>query len=83
MTVAEEQEQYMPITVALYAYTDGSSGRLTRWTLKPEERDAIARGEDVYVMQMYFHDNQPTTPLSVRTGPGDWANDTDAEAPKI
>lgn len=68
--VAEHQEEYMPLAVALYDYTDGTRGLLTRWTFTPEERAAIAGGEDVYVHQTNF--GTPMTPLIVRCGPGDF-----------
>jgi hypothetical protein len=64
----------MPITVAIYCYSDSSRGFLTRWTFTPEERERIAAGEDVYVHQLNFL--QPNgryagmTPLSVSCGPG-------------
>lgn len=66
-TIAEEQEQYLPITVALYRYDDGTRVLLTRWTLTPAEREAIVRGEDVYVGQLNF--GGPMTPLIVQCGP--------------
>lgn len=67
VTIAEEQEQYMPITVARYHYEDGTGVLLTRWTLTPAEREAIARGEDIYVGQLNF--GGPMTPLVVQCGP--------------
>lgn len=83
VTIAEEQEEYMPITVALYDYSDGSRGLLTRWQPSPEERQAIAAGADVFVQQLNFRTTacracgvetpQGMTPLSVRCGPGEWA----------
>lgn len=72
VTVGEEQEEYMPLTVALYAYTDGTRGILTRWTLSAEERDMVAKGEDIYVHQLNF--GAPMTPLIVRCGAGDFAS---------
>lgn len=70
-TVAEEQAEYLPITVAHYDYADGSRGILTRWRLSDEERTAIAAGEDLYVMQLNF--GTPMTPMMARVGSGDWA----------
>ena len=69
-TIAEEQEQYMPVTVALYDYPDGSRCLLTRWTLTADERAAVARGEDIYIGQMNF--GTPMTPLVVQCGPGEF-----------
>jgi hypothetical protein len=71
MTFAEEQEEYMPLTVALYQYDNGVRGLLTRWTPTAEERAALARGEDIYVQQLNF--GGPMTPLIVRVGAGDFA----------
>lgn len=59
----------MPLTVAVYRYTDGTTGLLTRWTLSKDERAAIANGEDIYVMQL---NAGPMTPLIVRAGAGDF-----------
>lgn len=73
VVVAEEQEEYMPLTVSVYRYEDGSTGLLTRWTFTAEERKAIAIGEDVYVMQMT---NGAMAPMIVRTGPGDFTLDS-------
>ena len=71
VTFAEEQEEYMPLTVAVHRYGDGPCVLLTRWTLTPDERERIAAGEDVYVGQLNF--GTPMTPLIVRCGPGDFA----------
>lgn len=71
ITIAEEQEEYMPITAALYEFDNGARGLLTRWTFTPEERLAIANGEDVYILEVVF--NQKMTPLVVRCGPGEFA----------
>lgn len=73
VTVAEEQLEYLPITVARYEFTDGSKGILTRWTLTPEERARIAAGEDFYVMQLNF--GSPMTPMEARVGAADWTVD--------
>ena len=59
----------MPLTVAVYQYADGATGLLTRWTLTQAEREAVSRGEDIYVMQI---NNGPMTPLIVRAGAGDF-----------
>ncbi|MBX9853910.1 MAG: hypothetical protein K2Y26_00165 [Gemmatimonadaceae bacterium] len=68
ITIAEEQEEYKPITIAVYQYSDGSRGLLTRYTFTAEERAAIARGEDVYIMQLNFGGG--FTPQIVECGPG-------------
>ena len=74
VTVAEEQEQYMPVTVAFHRFADEAPGvrhLVTRWTFTPEERARIAAGEDVYVGQLNF--GGPMTPLVVSAGPGPYA----------
>ena len=70
VTIAEEQEEYKPVTAALYDYADGTRGILTRWQPSPEERAAILAGEDIYVQQLNF--GTPMTPMIVRCGPGDF-----------
>lgn len=49
ITVAEEQEEFMTVTATRILCNDGTIQYALRWTLTPEERAAIARGEDVYV----------------------------------
>jgi hypothetical protein len=71
-TFAEEQEEYMPVTVGMYQYSDGTRRLLTRWQPTPEERTAILAGEDIYVMQLNFGTSM--TPLIVRCGPGDFTS---------
>jgi len=69
-TFAEKQEEYLPITVGMYRYQDGTRGHLTRWQPTAEERAAIAAGEDIYVLQLNF--GTPMTPLLVRCGPSEF-----------
>lgn len=71
VTISEDQPEYMPVTIAVYAYENGSKMALMRWTFTAEERQRIAAGEDVYVGQLNF--GNPITPLVVRCGPGDFA----------
>lgn len=74
--VAEEQEEYLPLSVAMYADADATIYRVTRWTFSPEERAKIAAGEDVYICQLSFPtrdgDVPPMTPLMAHCGPADW-----------
>ena len=73
VTVAEDQEEYLPITVGLYRFQDTSMyGRLIRFTFSAEERAALARGADVYLMQLYARPEQPMTPVAAQVGPGEW-----------
>lgn len=50
ITVAEEQEQFSPMTVTRVAVTDGSVEFVGRWTLSADERRRVAAGEDIYVV---------------------------------
>ncbi len=69
-TFAEDQLEYQPITVAIYADERGNRTLLTRWQPSVEERAAIASGEDIYIAQWVFRN--PMTPMNVTIGPGDW-----------
>jgi len=52
VTYAKDQPEYRPLPVARL---DGSAGRvISRWTLTAEEREAIAKGEDLYIEQLTF-----------------------------
>lgn len=81
-TIAEEQEEYLPVTVASYRFTDTPQavGVLWRYTFTAEERAAIAAGEDVYIMQLQPNGPEPVTPMSARVGPGSWAAGEEAAA---
>ena len=70
VTIAEEQEEYMPITAGVYEYGNGTRALLTRWRLDDDERARIAAGEDLYLMLLTF--GRPMQPVSLRVGPGDW-----------
>ncbi|MHB1065708.1 MAG: hypothetical protein ACYC1Z_14675 [Georgenia sp.] len=78
ITVAEEQHEYLPITVALYDHPDGVRTILARFTFTPEERAAVAAGADVYFGQLNF--GGPMTPINACVGAGDWQVST-TEAP--
>jgi hypothetical protein len=74
VTVAEEQEEFMPITVAVYG-DNVSMPRtvLTRWGFTPQERQRIMDGEDLYIALATF--GNPMQPISVQVGalePADW-----------
>lgn len=67
--IAEDQLDYLPISVAEYVDTDIMSRVLVcRLTFTTEERLAIARGEDVYIGQAIF--DHRFFPLQVSVGPG-------------
>ena len=74
-TIAEDQVEYKPITVAIAEMESGRGhGLILRFTFTPEERVAIAAGEDVYFCQVYPNGG-PMTPVQARVGPGDWQLD--------
>lgn len=72
VTVAEEQEEYAPITVGVYGDNRelGPRTLLTRWRLSDEDRRRIAEGEDLYVAVVTY--GQPMQPLHVQIGPDGW-----------
>ena len=62
--LAKDQPQYRPLPVALLP---GMEGRMiSRWTLTPEERAAIAAGEDLYLEQLTF--GRPLQPILPTVG---------------
>lgn len=68
-TLAEDQLEYAPLTVAHYQDSSlKTSVLLARLTFNKQEREAIAAGEDLYIGQMTF--GQPFTPLQICVGPG-------------
>lgn len=72
VTVAEDQEQYKPITVGVYGDNGelGPRQLLMRWTFSDEERARIAAGEDIFAALMTFGD--PMQPISIQVGPTGW-----------
>lgn len=64
VTYAKDQPQYRPLpTVQLV----GEEGRvISRWTLTPEERAAIAAGEDLYIEVLTF--GRPLQPILPTVG---------------
>lgn len=68
-TIAEEQEEYQPITVAVYELDHGRV-YLARYTFTDAERAAIAAGEDVYFGQLTF--NGKMTPIVATVGQAEW-----------
>lgn len=72
LTIAEDQLEYKPLTVAVYGDNAEMGPRtlLSRWTLTPEERARIAAGEDLYIGLCTF--GQPMQPINVQVGPDGW-----------
>jgi hypothetical protein len=60
-TYAEEQGEYLPITVALTEMFEGARYIIARYTLTDAERRRIAEGEDLYFGQLNF--GGPMTPI--------------------
>lgn len=67
LTLAEEQEEYLPLTVACYETDRGSPALLSRWRLSDEDRERIAAGEDVYLLVVTG--GAPMQPVAVQVGP--------------
>lgn len=65
ITLAEEQHDYLPITAAVRMRPVGQS-LVTRWTLTPAERAAVANGADVFVETLTF--GAPMQPVAVSIG---------------
>ena len=64
LVLAKDQPQYRPLPVAVL---DGPRGRtISRWTLTPEERAAVAAGEDIYLEQLTFR--TPLQPILPTVG---------------
>lgn len=70
VTLAEDQLEYRPLTVAAYQHNDRPGKAfmlLSRWRLSDEERRRIAAGEDLYLAVCTFGD--PMQPVSLQVGP--------------
>jgi hypothetical protein len=74
-TIAENQPQYQPITVAMYRNSDYPEATefLTRLTITKEERAQIAAGEDIFIAELCF--GPRFTPLMVQVGMQHWKVD--------
>ena len=71
--LAEDQEEYLDVCVAVVPYSDGSTGIMTRWRLSDVERDKIAAGEDIYLSLLTF--GRPMPPIILEIGRPEWATD--------
>lgn len=84
-TIGGNNEQYLAITVGLAPTDSGGSAFVTRWRLSDEDRDAILRGEDIFITQMHARwIGDPAlrfVPLKVSVGIGDLMADPDAREP--
>lgn len=61
---AKDQPQYLPLPALLSMMSDGQM--VTRWTLSPEERAAIAGGADVFLTVLTF--GRPLQPVLLEVG---------------
>lgn len=68
---AEDQPEYMPITITPIYHGDGTVTVLTRWKPTPEERTAIANGADIYVGTVHA-EGYLMNPLMVSVDPKIW-----------
>lgn len=68
VTLAEDQPEFKPITVALWSDPTGACGCLTRWRPSPEELTALLSGEDVFVA--ITTGGHPMQPVHVQVGAG-------------
>jgi hypothetical protein len=70
-TIAEDQPEYIPVTLAFYQFKDAplAKGILWRFTFTKEERERLLKGEDIYVMQVYPTQEALITPMSFSVGP--------------
>lgn len=74
ITIAEEQEQYAPLTICLYHDSRQETDiMLARLTFTDAERASIAAGEDLFIGQMTF--GNKFTPIQVTVGMAYWKVD--------
>ena len=71
--VAEEQEEYLTVCVALLPYSDGAIGMVTRWRLTDEEKQRIMDGEDLYLNCLTFTGQMQPIRLEVGPVPEGWS----------
>jgi hypothetical protein len=65
--IAENQTEYLTLPAAAYVTKSGVACLLTRWRFTDEERERIAGGEDLFLMQLTF--GQPMQPIELQVGP--------------
>ena len=78
ITIAKDQPEYQPITVAVYTNSNypGATEFLCRLTLTPEERALVAAGEDIFISELCWDpndfDSAKFTPLNPTVGMQHW-----------
>jgi hypothetical protein len=70
--IAENQPEYatLPAVIRRDTALPGRVAVITRWRFTPEERAAIARGEDLIYVQCTF--GQPMHPVVLQVGDSGW-----------
>lgn len=63
--IAENQLEYSALPIAS-VLRNGCQAVLTRWTMTPAERAAVAAGEDIYLTQLTF--GHPLQPIAIQVG---------------
>ena len=66
IVMAKDQPEYNPLRVLPGFSKEGE--RLSRWTLSPAQRDAIANGADIFLELLTF--NQPMQPIRIAVSDG-------------
>lgn len=64
MVIALDQEQYVPVIMLPFRYSDGTIAASVRFRLSDEERKALAEGADLIVTELTF--GNPFTPIDVK-----------------
>jgi len=79
---AKDQPEYIPLRTLKSKSPQGAV--LSRWTLTPEQRKAVAEGADIFLELLTFHD--PLQPIRVAIGNGDldtaWIDTCPADKPE-
>lgn len=69
MVLADAQPEYIPLPVAIYSNSNypTATEMLTRVTFTKEERENIAKGDDVFISELIFGSGK-FAPLNVTVG---------------
>jgi hypothetical protein len=66
VVMAKDQPQYSPLRCLVGNTEQGE--RLSRWTLTPEQREAVANGADIFLELITFH--MPMNPIRIAVSDG-------------
>jgi hypothetical protein len=72
IAIAEEQLEYKTLTASPVLFDDGSLGLITRWAFTVEEKERVARGEDLF-LTILTH-GLPMQPVILGVGLPEWLN---------